>query len=142
MKLQRQILAGFAVGLVVGSGARFESLRAFRDAVIATEPVGVAFIRLISMVVVPLVIASVFVGVASLGDIRSLGRIGGKTLAYFLGTPSAAALIGLIVAIVTRVGAGLSDVERDALVSRLEDSAAGASAAAQPAPTLLQTLGN
>ena len=60
------------------------------------EPLGTAFIRLITMVVVPLVVASLFVGVASLGDIRRLGRIGGKTLGYFLVTTIVAAGIGLL----------------------------------------------
>ena len=65
---------------------------------IAIEPVGTAFIRLITMVVVPLVIGSLFTGIASLGDPRRLGRIGGRTLAYFLGTTLAAAIVGLCVA--------------------------------------------
>src|SRR5690349_3413793 len=108
MKLERQILAGFAVGLVVGSIARLPNLSVFRDAVIAIEPFGIAFIRLVSMVVVPLVIASVFVGVASLGDVRSLGRIGGKTLLYFLVTTLVAAAIGLLAATISGIGAGRS----------------------------------
>ena len=142
MRLEKKILIGLVLGIAIGGLSRLSGMHWLQAALIGIEPLGTVFIRLITMVVVPLVIASVFVGVASLGDIRSLGRIGGKTLAYFLGTTFAAALIGLIVAIVTRVGAGLSDVERDALVSRLGDSAAGASAAAQPAPTLVQTLVN
>jgi Na+/H+-dicarboxylate symporter len=111
MKLERQILAGFAAGLIVGSVSRLESLHALRDAVIAIEPIGVAFIRLVSMVVVPLVIASVFVGVASLGDVRALGRIGGKTLLYFLTTTLIAAGIGLLLATVSGIGAGLAPGE-------------------------------
>ena len=142
MRLEKKILIGLVLGIAIGGLSRLSGMHWLQPALISIEPLGTVFIRLITMVVVPLVIASVFVGVASLGDIRSLGRIGGKTLLYFLGTTFAAALIGLIVAIVTRVGAGLSDVERDALVSRLGDSAAGASAAAQPAPTLVQTLVN
>ena len=50
------------------------------------------------MVVVPLVIGSLFTGIASLGDPRRLGRIGGRTLAYFLATTLAAAIVGLCVA--------------------------------------------
>jgi len=142
VRLEKKILIGLVLGIAIGGLSRLSGMHWLQPALISIEPLGTVFIRLITMVVVPLVIASVFVGVASLGDIRSLGRIGGKTLLYFLGTTFAAALIGLIVAIVTRVGAGLSDVERDALVSRLGDSAAGASAAAQPAPTLVQTLVN
>src|SRR5262245_65657738 len=106
MKLEKQILTGFALGIAVGSLARIGGMGAFRDAVVALEPVGVAFIRLVSMVVVPLVIASVFVGVASLGDVRSLGRIGGKTLFYFLTTTLAAATIGLLISLIAHLSAG------------------------------------
>lgn len=129
MKLERQILAGFAVGIAVGSIARLPNLSAFRDAVIAIEPVGIAFIRLVSMVVVPLVIASVFVGVASLGDVRSLGRIGGKTLLYFLVTTLIAAAIGLVVATVSGIGTGLPTGEVPASTAELPTP-----------PTFVQTL--
>ena len=135
MKLEKQILAGFAAGLVVGSIARIGALAPFRDAVIAIEPVGIAFIRLVSMVVMPLVIASVFVGVASLGDVRTLGRIGGKTLLYFLFTTLTAATIGLTVAVVFNVGGGLSPTERAAV-----DSAVPASTPLPTPPTFIQTL--
>ena len=144
MKLEKKILAGLVAGVVAGGLSRAPGMHWLAPVLTGIEPLGTVFIRLITMVVVPLVIASVFVGVASLGDIRSLGRIGGKTLAYFLGTTLAAAVIGLVVASVARVGGGLSALERDALVSRLGDQTAGASAAAQAAtaPTLVQTLVN
>ncbi|HEY9226263.1 MAG TPA: dicarboxylate/amino acid:cation symporter [Gemmatimonadaceae bacterium] len=136
MKLEKQILAGFAAGILVGSVARIGGLSVLRDSVIALEPVGVAFIRLVSMVVVPLVIASVFVGVASLGDVRSLGRIGGKTLLYFLVTTLAAATIGLLVAMAANVGAGLSPTER----AVLNQSSTLTSAPLPTPPTFVQTL--
>jgi len=144
VKLERKILVGLVVGIAIGALSRAPGMHWLQPALVGIEPLGTVFIRLITMVVVPLVIASVFVGVASLGDIRSLGRIGGKTLAYFLGTTLAAALIGLVVAMATHVGTGLSAIERDALVGRLGDQAAGANAAAQAvtAPTLVQTLVN
>lgn len=135
VKLEKQILAGFAGGILIGAVSRIGALSQFRDAVVALEPIGIAFIRLISMVVVPLVIASVFVGVASLGDVRSLGRIGGKTLLYFLVTTLIAATIGLALAALLDVGGGLSEVDRAALTRG--DGSAG------PLPTppsLSQTL--
>jgi proton glutamate symport protein len=144
VRLEKKILIGLVVGIAIGALSRLSGMHWLQPALIGIEPLGTVFIRLITMVVVPLVIASVFVGVASLGDIRSLGRIGGKTLAYFLGTTFAAALIGLIVAIVTRVGTGLGTPPRDALVNTIGDPAAAASAVAQSAtaPTLVQTLVN
>jgi Na+/H+-dicarboxylate symporter len=104
------------------------------------EPIGTAFIRLISMVVVPLVIASVFVGVASLGDVRALGRVGGKTLSYFLVTTLAGAIIGITVAMVARVGEGLSPTDRDALAGQLGPTVG--SAAPATTPTITQILLN
>jgi Na+/H+-dicarboxylate symporter len=110
MKLERRILLGFVAGVAVGFLSRVDGLAPVQHVVIAFEPVGTVFIRLITMVVVPLVIASVFVGVASLGDVRALGRVGGKTLAYFLGTTLLAAVIGLVVATFAGVGgAGIGD---------------------------------
>ncbi len=108
MKLERKILIGFGAGVAVGLVARAPGFDAFAGAVSSLEPVGTVFIRLITMVVVPLVIASVFVGVASLGDIRSLGRVGAKTLLFFFGTTLIAAGIGLVVATASNVGTGFS----------------------------------
>jgi len=97
------------------------------------EPVGTVFIRLITMVVVPLVVASVFVGVASLGDIRSLGRVGAKTLTFFFGTTLVAALIGLLVATTANVGAGFSIPSQDAATAGVTTPAV---------PGVVQTLIN
>lgn len=98
MKLQTRIFAGLLVGAAAGAISKAAFAMPLRDLLIAIEPVGTAFIRLITMVVVPLVIGSLFTGIASLGDLRRLGRIGGRTLAYFVGTTLAAAIIGLSVA--------------------------------------------
>jgi len=48
----------------------------------ATQPVGQVFLRLLFMLVIPLILSALSLGVAGLGDLRSLGRIGFKTLAY------------------------------------------------------------
>jgi len=98
MKLQTRIFAGLLVGTALGAISKAPFATPLRDGLIAIEPAGTAFIRLITMVVVPLVIGSLFTGIASLGDPRRLGRIGGRTLAYFLGTTLAAAIVGLSVA--------------------------------------------
>jgi len=55
-----------------------------------------AFIRLLSMVVLPLVVASLAGGMASLGDIRAVGRVGAKTLLYYVATTVVAVLLGLL----------------------------------------------
>jgi Na+/H+-dicarboxylate symporter len=129
VKLQTRIFAGLLAGVIVGGASRVPGAEALRAPLSALEPVGVAFIRLVTMVVVPLVIASLFVGVASLGDIRRLGRLGGKTLGWFLGTTFVGAVIGVAVALVGLHGEPLGVSERT-----------GAALAAPATPTLAETL--
>src|SRR6185295_9956199 len=80
LKLSLQILLALAAACVVGALARLWPALGLATVLTALEPLGTIFIRLITMVVVPLVVASLFVGVTSLGDLKSVGRIGGKTL--------------------------------------------------------------
>ena len=77
-------------------------------------------------------------GVASLGDMRRLGRIGGKTLAWFAGSTLIAATIGLVAALVTQFGNGLDNATRDALTTQFEQH--GTAAGQMVSPTLTQTL--
>jgi len=133
VRLERKILLGFGAGVAVGLVARAPGMASFAAAVSYLEPVGTVFIRLITMVVVPLVVASVFVGVASLGDVRSLGRVGAKTLLFFFSTTLVAALIGLLVATTANVGAGFSIPSQDA---------ATAGATTPAVPGVVQTLIN
>jgi Na+/H+-dicarboxylate symporter len=138
MKLQTKILAGLVGGLVVGGLARVDEFDLLRRAVLALEPLGIMFIRLLTMTIVPLIVASLFVGVASLGDVRRLGRIGGKTLAWFAGSTVIAATIGLTAALAARLGQGLDAATRDSLTTQFEQH--GTAAAQSAAPTLTQTL--
>jgi len=139
LKLQTRIFIGLAAGIVVGGISKVAGAEALQRWLIVIEPLGTVFIRLITMVVIPLVVASLFVGVTSLGDVRQLGRVGGKTLAYFAGTTAVAATIGLVVALVSRVGQGLDVAGRDALMGRLQEGS-GAVSAGVAAPTLVQNL--
>jgi Na+/H+-dicarboxylate symporter len=134
MKLDHQILLGFGAGAAIGFVSRLHGASLLQNMLISLEPVGTIFIRLITMVVVPLVVASVFVGVASLGDTKTLGRVGGKTLLYFLLTTAAAATIGLLVAVATDVGNGLSTGARDGLAGQPP------AAAAMATPSVVQMI--
>ena len=138
MSLQSRIIAGLCAGAVVGWIARHVDGIAL--VVTALEPLGTIFIRLISMVVLPLVIASLFTGVASLGDPRRLGRIGGRTLIYFLGTTILGAIIGTAVALVAGAGAGLDPAVRDAIANRFESAGTTAQSNVAAVPGLMQTL--
>jgi Na+/H+-dicarboxylate symporter len=138
MTRQTSILLGLVTGIAVGWAARH--LPSLAEALLITEPLGTIFIRLITMVVLPLVIASLFVGVASLADMRTLGRIGGRTLLYFLATTVIAAVIGIAVALAAGLGAGLDAGVRDALATRFESAGTSAASGIAAVPTLAQTL--
>ena len=108
IKLHNQILIGLALGivlgLVLGPGARH------------IEVVGTIFLRLILMIVVPLVLVSLMLGVAGLGDVRKLGRIGLKTILFFLLTTMTAIALGLGLAGLVRPGRGFSPNVRQELL--------------------------
>lgn len=111
MPLHSRILIGFVVGVSAGLLANFFAAEAgWLDAVIryVSEPVGQIFLRLLFMLVVPLVFSALVLGVVEIGDPRSLGRIGGRTLAYILVVTAAAVAIGLVIVNVVQPGQGLS----------------------------------
>jgi Na+/H+-dicarboxylate symporter len=140
VKLQTRILLGLVAGIAVGSIAKLPSMSLVQRIVLAAEPLGTAFIRLITMVVIPLVVASLFVGIASLGDVRRLGRVGGRTLAYFAITTFIAATIGVTVARVVRLGQDLDAGTRDALATRVPQAEATQGANTGLVPMLLEMV--
>ena len=78
---------------------RFEylsSIEKVKTIAVVIKPAGTIFIRLLMFVAIPLVLASLLVGAASLGDIRKVGRIGGKTLVFYLITIVSAITLGLV----------------------------------------------
>jgi DAACS family dicarboxylate/amino acid:cation (Na+ or H+) symporter len=68
------------------------------------NPMGQVFLRILFMVVVPLVFSSIALGVASLGNLKSLGRVGRPTIAWFVGTTAIAVMLGLFMVNVFRPG--------------------------------------
>jgi DAACS family dicarboxylate/amino acid:cation (Na+ or H+) symporter len=117
-RLYRRILIGLVAGiaggvaahLLLGNDPRLQWL-----ATHVTEPLGRIFLRLIFMVVLPLVVSALALGVAGLGDVRTLGRIGLKTFLYTIGITSASVVTGLLLVNVFRPGAGLDEPTREAL---------------------------
>jgi len=139
MKLQTKIFLGLIAGIAIGAASRIAGADALRNVLVALEPLGTVFIRLITMVVIPLVVASLFLGIASLGDVRRLGRIGGKTLAYFLVTTLLAASIGLLVARAAHLGEGLDATTRGTVAAD-RATTRDIFAATPQAPDLVRTL--
>jgi aerobic C4-dicarboxylate transport protein len=95
-----RVVAGILLGVVLGvvSPATAEKM----------EPLGLGFIKLIRMMIGPIIFFTVVVGIASIGDMRKLGRVGIKALLYFEVVTSIALLIGLFVVNVIQPGAGMN----------------------------------
>jgi len=126
-----KVLTGLVLGAIVGllinlfAPGSFETLNTY-----VFVPVGQLFLSLINMLVVPLVFFSIVLGTAGLGDPAKLGRIGLKTITYFLVTTTIAIVIGLSLASVIQPGlAGDFDLE-------------GASFESEKAPSVVDTLLN
>lgn len=106
----------------------------------ATEWIGRLFLALIKMVVVPLVFLSLVVGVASLGDLRALGRLGGRTLGFFFGSTVVALVIGVALATLIQPGALLLDEDKERLLRTFKRGAEDKLAAAADAPGFVDQL--
>lgn len=95
-----QIGIGFILGIVAGA--------MLGEKVQVVEPVGNIFLTLLKMLIVPLVFSSLVVGAASIGDPRDLGRIGLKTIFFYLATTAVAITIGLLLGNFLQPGVGLA----------------------------------
>jgi Na+/H+-dicarboxylate symporter len=140
MQLYTKILIGLVGGAIVGAAANIGDIAILQDILGRVEILGTAFINLITMIVIPLVVASLLVGTASLGDLRKLGRIGGKTLAYYMLTTAVAVTVGLALANVVKPGSGISEETRVELTERYGGDAASRMDIADNAPGWEQTL--
>jgi DAACS family dicarboxylate/amino acid:cation (Na+ or H+) symporter len=115
------MLAGLAAGAALGVAAHATLAGTpALDAVLryVADPIGTIFLRLLFMLVVPLIVSALALGVAGLGDIRELGRIGVRTLAYTVAVSTIAVLIGVGLVNLLRPGEGLAPGVRDALAAR------------------------
>ena len=115
IKLHHKIFIGLILGVIVGL--------VFGEKARIIEPIGTIFLRLITMIVVPLVFVSLMLGTASLGDIKKLGRIGIKTILYFTITTMVAITIGLGLANIVNPGIGLDKEVQAELLKNYEEKA-------------------
>jgi aerobic C4-dicarboxylate transport protein len=95
-----QVLIAIAVGVLVG--------HFFPHAGAAMKPLGDGFIQLIKMIIAPVIFFTVVHGIASMSDLKKIGRVGVKTLVYFEAVSTVALVIGLIVAEVVQPGHGFN----------------------------------
>ncbi|MBI2385554.1 MAG: dicarboxylate/amino acid:cation symporter [Elusimicrobia bacterium] len=120
MPLHRKILIGFAAGAAAGLTLHGlfptapEALTLFLD--YAAEPLGRLFLRLLLMAVLPLVVSSLILGVAEMGDAAKLGRVALKTLGFTLLITGLSVLTGLVAVNVFRPGDGFPPEVREAML--------------------------
>ena len=126
MNLSIKILIALILAVAAGLAAGAESLPWIK---LWIAPIGTIFINLIKMIIVPIVFASLIVGVTSLGDTSKLGRIGAKVIAFYLVTTAIAIAIGFAVAGVIQPGVGM-------------EMASQAAPKVKEAPTIMQVLVN
>lgn len=127
MALHTKMLIGFVLGLGAGlavhwsGGAHLAWVEWLMQWV--TQPVGKIFLRLLFMLVIPLLFSALVVGIAEMGDLRSLGRVGWKTLAFTLCVSSIAVIIGISLVNLFKPGAGVDPAVAQQLLSDASENA-------------------
>ena len=140
MQLYTKISIALVLGVVAGLVANLLGIAWLSAFLIAIRQVGDAWIDLITMVVIPLVVASLIVGTASLGDITRVGRVGGKTVAFYLTTTAIAVTIGLILSNIFLQGAAMSPEALEGLRGQYIVEGEDRVRMAQEAPGLVEVL--
>jgi DAACS family dicarboxylate/amino acid:cation (Na+ or H+) symporter len=128
MPLHVRILLGLVIGASLGGASRalLGPGALWLTWVVShiAEPIGQLFLRALLMTVVPLVLSSLIVGVAGIGDVRRLGRVGLKTLAYTLVVSLISVALGLTLANTVRPGTRVDPATRDLLLAQFGTDAA------------------
>jgi DAACS family dicarboxylate/amino acid:cation (Na+ or H+) symporter len=146
MKLHTKILLGLVIGATLGILAN-STLGGTHPFVVGTNkyvagPIGQIFLRMLFMIVVPLVFASIALGVAGLGNLKSVGRVGGKAIAYFFGSTVLAATLGLVVVSFVRPGERISNETRENLMATYAGDASSRVEAAATSNFGVETIVN
>lgn len=128
-QLHWQIIIGLVLGLLWGLAASMWGFSGFTTDYI--QPVGTIFINLLKLIAIPLVLASLIVGVTSLNDMAKLSRMGGKTIGIYLVTTMLAITIGLTVVNVIQPGDALPQETQENLMASYQQNLEGSSQDAQ-----------
>jgi Na+/H+-dicarboxylate symporter len=114
------MVAGTATGVIIHETVSADRIQSFSANISIVTDI---FLRLIKMIIAPLVFTTLVVGIAKLGDIKTVGRVGGKTLIWFIGASLLSLTFGLIIMNVTKLGQslhlpapeGTADIEKSSL---------------------------
>jgi len=129
LALHWQIIIGLVLGLFYGIVAANNGWGSFTSDWIA--PFGTIFMSLLKLIAVPLVLSSLITGVASLSDLKKLSRIGGKTIAIYVGTTAVAVTIGLISVNMLQPGDKVPDQMKENLQKTYQEDASVRAGSAQ-----------
>ena len=129
LALHWQIIIGLTLGLVYGIIAASNGWGSFTSDWIA--PFGTVFMSLLKLIAVPLVLASLITGVASLSDLKKLSRIGGKTIGIYVSTTAVAVTIGLISVNFLQPGDKVPDQMKEKLQQTYKEDASARAGSAQ-----------
>ncbi|WP_346353268.1 cation:dicarboxylate symporter family transporter [Azotosporobacter soli] len=103
--LGTQILIGLILGVAVGAFYYGDpNIEGY------LKPIGDIFIRMIKMIVAPIVLSSLIVGIAGVGDTKKLGKIGGKTILFFEVVTTIAIVMGLLIGNIVKPGIGIDNM--------------------------------
>ena len=119
ISLASQIFIGLILGIIVGAifyGS--ETVQSY------LQPLGDIFLHAIKMIVVPIIVSSIIVAIAGVGDLKSVGKLGAKSIGYFIAVTSTAIIVGLLAANIFQPGAGLNmDTMEQSDISKYVDTA-------------------
>ena len=108
-KLHWQILIAMAIGIVIGVIFQYSGTDLSQSNTYAfITALGTIFVRLLKMIIVPLIFTSIITGVSGIGDGSKLGRLGFKTLLYYITTSLFAIVIGLTLTNLIQPGVGVN----------------------------------
>jgi len=125
MKLHSKILLGLFIGMVLGllCNLLIDDKQQIQWLVnYISYPLGQIFLRMIFMIVVPLIFVAIVLGVADFKDIRKIGRIGGKAIAFTLVITTVSVLIGIVAVNVIEPGRQISEADRAVLIQTISGS--------------------
>ena len=104
------MILGIGVGYLINTNASPEFIKDFAPKI---KLLATMFLRLVQMIIAPLVFATLVVGIAKLGDLKTVGRVGGKAMLWFISASLISLTLGLILVTITKPGVGVNIANAD-----------------------------
>ncbi|KAF1711540.1 dicarboxylate/amino acid:cation symporter [Pseudoxanthomonas kalamensis DSM 18571] len=145
MPLHWKMAIGFVVGTLAGLACNFWFAQSDWLQTLITyvaDPIGQLFLRLLFMLVIPLIFSALVLGVVEIGNPKSLGRIGIKTLLWIMLVTTIAVMIGLVVVNLLQPGIGLPEEQRALLISQAMEHGGAIAEKGRNAPSGIDILLN